>query len=135
DRVCRGMCQNSTSVLAAGQVSQPRSHPAIARGELAFADFCKLADQDDAVAGEPPLHRQADAPQQRDRLAGEECRGIGAAENREAARLVEIGGDLCEKFGIAQPDRYSDSERSLDARREADEELRGTSAVKGFGAA
>jgi hypothetical protein len=85
------MCENRSVVFAASQMSKPRSHPAIAGGKLAVADLSEQTDLSDAVAGEPTLHCRSDAPQQRDRFAGEECRGLAVAENREAARLVEVG--------------------------------------------
>ncbi len=123
------MCENRAVVFAAGQMSEARSHPAIAGGEFAVADFGELTDQSDAVAGEPPLHRGPDAPQQRDRLAGEERRGLAAAEDREAARLVEVGGDLREKFVVAQSDRHSDAVRGFDPLGEPREELGGAGVV------
>jgi hypothetical protein len=83
----------------------------------------------------PPLHRRSDAPQQRDRFAGEEPRGLSAAENREAARLVEVGSDLCEKFVVAQTDRDGDAVRGFDPLGEPGEELGRAGAVQGCGAA
>ena len=97
------MRENRTVVFASGQMSKPSSHSTITGGKLAAADFSELADQRDPVPGQSPLHRRTDAPQQRDRLPGEKLRGLGAAENREATRLVEVRGDLCENLLSLNP--------------------------------
>ena len=45
----------------------------------------------------------AHAPQQADRLVGEEGLGLGPADHSEAARLVPVRGDLGEELVVAEP--------------------------------
>src|SRR5271169_368281 len=130
--VCRKVRENRAVVFAAGQLSKPRPHPGIAGGKLALANLGELANESDAVAGEPLLHRHSDAPQQRDRFTGEKRRGLTAAEYGKAARLVEVGGDLCEKLVVAQSDRHSNAMRGFNPLGEPGEELGGAGAVHSF---
>ena len=82
------------SSSAAGAEMEPPADLAVARHQRALVEPRELADPRDAVPREPPPHRLADAPQQAHRLAGEERLRLGPAEHGEAARLVEVGGDL-----------------------------------------
>ena len=49
-----------------------------------------------------------------DRLVGQEVGGLRAADDREAARLLEIRGDLGEELVVGEPDRDGDPELVLD---------------------
>ena len=80
-----------------------------------------MADPGHAGLGEPRLRRGADARDDRDRLVGEEIRGLRAADDREAARLLEIRRDLGEELVVGQPDRDRDADFLLDPPGEARE--------------
>ena len=67
----------------------------------------------DAVGGEPALHRARRRPT----ASRPACRrgtpaASAAADHREAARLVEVGGELGEKLVVAEPDRHGDRRAS-----------------------
>src|SRR2546422_11559631 len=100
-----------------------------------MAELGELADQRDAVAGKSALHCRPDTPQQRHRSVGEERGGLAPAENREAARLVEIGGELGEEFVVAQSDRHRNAECTFYPLGKRREKLGGTRAMKCFSAA
>ncbi len=133
DRAGRRMGNDGAIVGSLGETGEPRAHPPIARRELPLADLRELTDEGDAVGGEPALQRRSDAPQQRHRLVGEKSRRIVPAQHREAARLVEVGGDLGEKLAVAQTDREGDAEPGLDPPRQRGEELRRRRAVQSGG--
>jgi len=86
----------------------------MAGGEFALPEHGELADYRDAVTGQAPLHCGARPPQHRDRLVSEKVGGFAPAEHREAARVVEIGGDLGEELVVAQPDRHANRKRGFD---------------------
>src|SRR6185437_16519269 len=102
-------------VLAAREAREAPADGAVAGGQLALLHRLKLADARDPVAGEAALQRRADAPEQADRPLGEERERLGPADDREAARLVEVGGDLGEELVVAEPDRDGDADLALDA--------------------
>ena len=56
--------------------------------------------------------------------AREERQRLGAADDGEAARLVEVRGDLGEELVVAEPDRDGDAELALDPLLEAGERRR-----------
>jgi hypothetical protein len=68
------------------------------------------------------------------RLFGEECLRFACAQDRKAARLVEIRGDLGEKFVAGQPDRDGDAELSFDVGGKARKHLGGRQTVQPLGA-
>jgi hypothetical protein len=88
----------------------------------------------EAVAGEPCRAHLADAEDEAHRLFGEERLRFARAQDRKAARLVEIGGDLGEKLVAGKPDRDGDAELSFDLGGEARQHLRGRQAMQPFGA-
>ena len=122
-------------ILAARQFRQAQPEPAIAVRQFSPVERAQLADPQDAVGGEPALHRTADPPQPIDRLVGEKAGRLGPADHRETARLVEIGGELGEKLVVAEADRDRDPERRLDPPRKRGQRLRRRDAVHRRGAA
>ncbi len=80
------------------------------------------------------LQRRADAPDERDRLVGKEAPGFGPADDREAARLVQIGGDLGQRLVVGEPDRGGDPDLGLDAPDQPDERARRARPVQPLGA-
>ena len=87
-----------------------------------------------AVAGEPGLARFADTEDERHRLWRQERRRLGAAEHGKAARLVEIGSDLGQKFVAGEPDRDGDAQLLLDVAGKARQGLGRPHAVQPLGA-
>src|SRR6266446_8720539 len=124
------MREDCAIVLAVGQASDPRSYPAVTRGEFAIAELCELTNQGNSVAGKLPLQCCPNAPQQRNRFVGEEGSRLAAANNCKAARLVEIGGDLGEEFVVAQSDRHRNVERGFHPLGERSKQLGGAHAMK-----
>ena len=108
----------------ARQFRQAHPEPAVAARQLAPVERAQLPDPQDAVGGEPALHRTADPPQPADRLVGEKAGRLGPADHRETARLVEIGGELGKKLVVAEADRDRYPERRLDPPGERGEGLR-----------
>ena len=101
-------------VDAAGEARQARALGAVAARQFDLAGALQVADGAQPVAREPLLRHLADAENQRHRLRRQEGRGLGAAEHRKAARLVEVGGDLGEELVAGEPDRDGDAESRLD---------------------
>ena len=64
----------------------------------------------------------------------EEVGGLGAADDPEAAGLVEVGGDLGEELVVGEADRDGQAELALDAGLQAGEEDDGRGAVQALGA-
>src|SRR5262249_23462620 len=110
-------------VSAGRQLRQPPAEAAVARDQLALVEAAQLADPGDTVRREAPLHRAADAPQPADGLIGQKIGGFGPAEHGEAARPVQIGGELRPKLVVAEPDGRGDPVRYLDPPGERGEEL------------
>ena len=72
---------------------------------IADLKTCELADQRDPVAGKTLLHGLAHAQWKANRLVGEEGPRLGPAEDGEAARLVQVGGDVGQELVVAEADR------------------------------
>src|SRR3546814_4396827 len=117
-------------VRAAVEVIEARADSAVAGDDRYLVHRLELGDFGDAVALQLRLERPADTPDQVDRLVGEERYGIVAADDREAARLVEIGGDLGEKLVVAQADAGADADLRLDAQDEPRQRPRGRAVVQ-----
>jgi hypothetical protein len=79
---------------------------AVAARQGQFTDALQVGDPVEAVAGEPCRAHLADAEGETHRLLGKECRRFARAQDRKAARLVEVGGDLGEKLVAGKPDRH-----------------------------
>ena len=67
-----------------------------------------------------------------DRLAGEERPGLGASDRGEAARLVQVRGDLGQEFVVAETDRNGDGELVLHPECEPRQGLGGAPPVQGL---
>src|SRR5690606_27910709 len=89
-------------VDAVGEPPQPLAFAAEPAHEIRFAHRLYVADGAEAVAREPLLRHRADAPDEADGLGREKRFRLRAPDEREPARLVEIGGDLRQEFAIAQ---------------------------------
>src|SRR5205814_3202104 len=118
-------------VFAARKARQALPDAAVARGEIALVERGELADAGNTVTRQPALHRAADAPQPADRLIREKGLGLGMPDDRKTARLIEIGGELRQKFVVAEADRGGDAELVLDPPRQRGEKLRRRRAVQG----
>src|SRR5947209_3548461 len=118
------------AVLAARQPRETQADAAVAGGEIALVEGAELTDAGDAVGGEAALHRAADTPQPADRLVGEKAPGLGLADHRETARLVEVGGQFGEEFVVAEADRGGNAEFILDTPRQPGQQLRRRRAVQ-----
>ena len=92
---------------------------AVTRDKFSFVDAGQLSDPNNAVLAEALLHGLAHAPQQADRLVGEEGSGLGPANHGEAARLVQVRGDLGEELVVAEPNGNSDRKLLLHRRASA----------------
>jgi hypothetical protein len=80
------------------------------------------------------LHCAAHPPQHRDRLVSDKVGGLAPAEHREAARLVEIGGELGEELVVAQPDQHANRKRGFDPSGKGSEQLGWAGDVEPVGA-
>ena len=94
---------------------QPLALGAVAAHQFALVGALEIGDQAEAILGEAARGDLADAVDQRHRLVGQECRGLGLAQHGEAARLVEVGGDLGQELVGGQPDGDGDAELLFDA--------------------
>ena len=94
----------------------------------------ELADAVEAVRLEALAERLSHAPDQAHGPLGEEGARLGPPDHGEAARLVEIGGDLGEELVVGEPDRDGDAEGLRDAALEARERAGGTAMVEPGGA-
>ena len=127
-----GVTARASSPWARRQSRSPRL-PKRRMQRLAVAG-AQVGDGADALGLERAHGGAADAPDDRDRLAGEEVGGLGAADQREAARLVEVGGDLGEELVVGEADRDGEAELALDAGLQAGEQDRRRGAVQALGA-
>ena len=106
-------------VDAAREPGEAAAFLAVAAHQRHLADALQIGDAVEAVAGEPRRAHLADAEDEAHRLFGEECLRLAPAQDRKAARLVEIGGDLGEKFVAGKPDRDGDAELLVRRRRQS----------------
>ena len=102
-------------VDAARQPIEALAHRPVASHEVAFLHRLELADRADAVAFQRGGESLADAPDERHRLAGQEGHGFRLADDREAARLVEVGGHLGEERAVGETDGNGDADFAFDA--------------------
>ena len=121
-------------VLAAGACGERRAIVAQPAARLAVAQRLEVAEQRDALGGEPAGQRGADAGQQADRLRRQQRRGLPGADHREAARLVAAGGDLGQQPVGGQADRHGDADARFHLAREAGQHDGGRRAVQRLGA-
>ena len=106
-------------VDAVREPRQPQALGAEPAHQLGLVGALQVGDDAKALARERRAHRLADAPDEGHRPGRQERRRLGAAEHREAARLVEIGGELGEELVLGQPDRHRDADLVLDRAGEA----------------
>ena len=105
-----------THVLAPGACGKRWAFVAQPAARLTVAQRLEVAEQRDALGGEPAGQRGADAGQQADRLRRQQRRGFPGADHREAARLVAAGGDLRQQAVGGKADRHGDADASLPPR-------------------
>ena len=84
-----------------------RRSGASARPRPRAADRRWCAARRARAAPAPPCRRRRSASTG---LRRQECRRLGAAKHRKAARLVEVGGDLGEELVAGEPDRHRDAD-------------------------
>jgi hypothetical protein len=75
-----------------------------------------------------------DAPDQRYLLVAEKIERLGLSDDRKAARLFEIGGDLGEELAVGKTDRDRDADLLFHAARELRQNPCGTVLVQPLGA-
>ena len=109
----------ASSMPRASRHSRRPSSPSRAIA-VALVEPLQIADEPQAQ----PLRAAPARPCRRPR-AGRRCSGASSAsaslarDDREAARLVEIGGELREKLAVAEADRDRDADLALDVAGEA----------------
>src|SRR3546814_11519372 len=104
-------------VLAAGEAVEALADAAVARHQLDFLQRQQVAHQGDAVARQGRAQRLANAPDDADRLVGQEALRRIEAQPRKATRLVEVGGALGEELVVAEADRGREATVPLDPER------------------
>src|SRR4029077_8135836 len=73
-----------------------------------------IGDIGDAVGGKSGLQRPADAPDEADRLWGQEIQHLALADHREAAGFVKVGGNLGQELVVAEAYGDGDADALLD---------------------
>ena len=101
-------------VDAAGQPGEPQPLGAEAARQSGLVGGLQIGDEAVALARQALLRRLADTPDGADASGSEEGDGLFGADHREAARLVEIGGNLGEELVRRQPDGDGDADLGLD---------------------
>ena len=109
---------------------EPGAHAAIAAHEVGFLHLLQLADHGNAALGEFLLHRLADTPDESHRLLREEAQRFGAAKNREATWLLEVGGKFREELVVRQAGGGGDAYCRLNPGEEAGKGQRRAHAVE-----
>src|SRR5690606_1249320 len=94
----------------------------------------EIVEAADAGGLQRRLPGRPDAPDHPDRLARQESRRIAPPDYREAARLVEVGGDLGEELVVRQADRAREPQLSLHPIEEPREKYRRRRPVQTLGA-
>ena len=107
----------------------------MAGDQLLLLEAQQVAHQGDALPLQAALQSLADTPDDADRFLGQEVAGLRLADHREAARLVQVGGDLGQELVVRQADGGGDAVLLLDALDQQGERARRRSAVELLGAA
>jgi len=110
------------------------AHRSETRGEVFAVAVEEITDGAQTGLFKAGLHGGANAPDDLDGLGPEECGGVRLAQDREAARLVEIGGDLGEELVVGQTDGGGNADFGLDAADQAGKLGGGGLAVEPLGA-
>ena len=134
DRLQRVVGRHPPAVLAVREQPQAVAERAEAPDERLAVAGAEVGDGADALALEGADRGLADAP---DQPKPASARGSPRVSARpiiaEAARLVELGGDLGEELVVREADRGGDAELGLDPALEAGEEDGGRRAVQALG--
>src|SRR3546814_1742098 len=91
----------SSDVCSSDLAVEALADAAVARHQLDFLQRQQVANQGDAVARQGRAQRLANAPDDADRLVGQEALRRIEAQHRKATRLVEVGGDLGAELFVA----------------------------------
>ncbi len=75
----------------------------------------EFANGGNTIGGQAFAERLACPPQQADRVGDQEGLGVGAANDGEAARLVQIGGDLGQELVVTEADRDRNADIGFNA--------------------
>ena len=105
---------DGTVVLATGKPRQAGAVGAEASEEVVWLGASEIAHGLEARVFELPRGHCADPRQYRDRPRRQQGLGLGRADDREAARLVQVGGDLGQEAVRRQADRDRDPYLALD---------------------
>ena len=104
-------------VLAARELGQPTAELAEMGDEVRLREGAERPDGCDADRFQLPCRRRTDTEDLTNRQRREEVQRLGAADDRKAAWLVEIGGELGEELVEAEADRDGDADLALDRQR------------------
>jgi hypothetical protein len=113
--------RDAAVVLAPREVPEALARLAEARVEVAALPAKEVGEGADAGGFERGLSDLAHAPDEADGAVAEKGGRIGPSDDREAARLVEVRGDLGEELVVREPDRAGDAELLLHPAGEAGE--------------
>ena len=108
-------------VDAVGEAPEPSPVFAQPRDRLRWLERLQFADHAEAETSQALPRDLADAPEPVDAQRRQPGARLLAPDRREAARLVDFGGELGEKFTIAEADRDGHADLDLDAAREPGE--------------
>src|SRR5581483_1123219 len=112
----------------------PQTFLAVAPHQIGLRGALQIGDDAETVLRQLRRADRANAVNEADGLWRQEGSRFGAAEHGEAARLVEIGGDLGEELVAGQPDRDGDPALALYLAGEAGQRLGWDHAVQTLGA-
>jgi hypothetical protein len=104
DRLGALVAVHAAGVEAARQVPEPVAHAAEAGAKVGAVPAQEVGDGADACLFQRGLGRGADAPDDADGLGFRKASVSALADHREAAGLVEVGGDLGEELVVRQAD-------------------------------
>ena len=111
----RRVARHAAPVLPARKVPEAIPHRPEARHQILARPAAQVGDVADPGLVERALPRLADAPDQAHGLVSKEIHRLGPPDHREAARLVEVGGDLGQELVVRQAHRPGDSQLCLHA--------------------
>ena len=124
DALRRPISDDLAVVLAAREPGQLPAELAEAGDELRLRDCAQRRDRRDADRFQLARGRRADAEHLANRQRSEKVHRLGVADDRKAARLVEIRGELGEELVEAEADRDGDADVTFDRERNAGQQHR-----------
>ncbi len=134
NRLHVAVAADGAGILATRQPGEARAGFAVAADEVGGIGLLQLADGRIAVLAQGLGEDLAHAVDQAHGLPGEKAQRLGAADDGEAAGLVEVGRDLGEELVVAEAHRDGNAHLLLDLAGEAGEHFGRAGAVEGRGA-